>query len=106
MSHDCLAMTVHADTVYEYTTFINSEAKKALNKSFETRRKQGEILTPESFVFVTKGKSLNGKKVSSLLSRLAHRCLTRKIITTNPNTNKSRYDVMSGYGLRNDLTQS
>lgn len=100
MDHDCLAMTVYADTVYEYTTFINSEAKKALNKSFEARRKQGEKLTPESFVFVTKGKSLNGKKVSNLLSRLAKRCLTRKIISTNPNTNKSRYDVMSGYGLR------
>ena len=100
MSHDCLAMTVYADTVYEYTTFINSEAKQALNKSFEARKKKGENLTPESFVFVSRGESLTGIKTSNILCRLARRSLTRNIVSTNPNTKRPRYDVMSSYGLR------
>ena len=101
MPHNCLAMTVHPDTVYEYTTFINSEAKEALNKSFEYRKKQGENLNQESPVFATcNAKSMIAMNVCSILSRIARRSLTRKIIFTNPNTNKNRYDVMSSYGLR------
>ena len=53
MSHDCLAMTVHSDTVYEYTTFINPEANQALDKSFEDRKKHGENVNQESLVFVS-----------------------------------------------------
>ena len=101
MPHDCLAMTVHSDTVYEYTTFINPEAKEALNKSFEYRKKHGENLNQESPVFATwNAKSMTGMNVSNILSRIARRSLIRKIIFTNPNTNKNRYDVMSSYGLR------
>lgn len=101
MSHNCLAMTVHPDTVYEYTTFINPEAKKMLEASYQYRTKQGEKITDDSPVFVTvKGRSMNGINVSNILSRISKRALNRKIVYTNPNTNKNRYDVMSSYGLR------
>jgi len=101
MSHGCLAMTVYPDTVSEYTTFINPEAVQALDKSFEDRKKHGENVNQESLVFVSFcGKPLNGNSISNILSKIARRALTRKIVFTNPNSQCNHYDVMSAYGLR------
>ena len=52
----CKAITVYAGHVKEYTTFITSEASQALDDYFESRKQNGEKLTPDSWVFTKKGK--------------------------------------------------
>ena len=52
----CKAVTIYAGHVKEYTTFITPEAVKALNEYFEFRKKNGEKISPDSWVFTKKGK--------------------------------------------------
>lgn len=52
MPNGCKSVKVYADTKDEYHTFIHHEAVNALNRYFEFRQKNGEILTPESWVFI------------------------------------------------------
>ena len=51
MPNGCKSIKVYADTKDEYHTFIHHEAVNALNLHLESRRKNGEILTPDSWVF-------------------------------------------------------
>ena len=96
MPLNCKAMTVYADTVYEYTTFITPEASQKLEKYFEQRRKKGEILTPESFVFITERQTcFSSMGLSIQFNRLAR---DSSIVRTK--THKNRYDIMAGHGLR------
>ena len=74
MPMGCKAITVHADTVYEHTTFM----------------------TPESFVFITeKRRCYNAVILSTQLNRIAR---DSNIVRTK--THKNRYDIMSAHGLR------
>ena len=96
MPMGCKAITVYADTVYEYTTFMTPEASRRLELYFDWRRKKGEKLTPESFVFITeKRKCFVAKGLSTLFNRLAR---DSSIVRTK--THRNRYDVMSSHGLR------
>ena len=97
MPLNCKAITVYADTVYEYTTFITPEANEKLERYFDYRKKNGEVLTPDSFVFLTeKGKPYTPMAVSQVLSRIAR----YKAKTTRSKTHKHRYDIMACHGLR------
>ncbi len=49
----CKAVTVYAETVDEYTTFINAESSLMLEAYFERRKSKGEIFTAESYVFAS-----------------------------------------------------
>ena len=51
MPKGCKSIQVYADTKDEYYTFIHHEAVEALEQYFEFRRKSGEIITPDSWVF-------------------------------------------------------
>jgi len=96
MPMGCKAITVHADTVYEYTTFMTPEASRRLELYFDWRRKKGEKLTPESFVFITeKRKCFVAKGLSTLFNRLAR---DSSIVRTK--THRNRYDIMSAHGIR------
>jgi integrase len=96
MPMGCKAITVHADTVYEHTTFMTPEASAKLERYFELRRKKGEKLTPESFVFITeKRRCYNAVILSTQLNRIAR---DSNIVRTK--THKNRYDIMSAHGLR------
>ena len=55
MPNGCKSVKVYADTKDEYHTFIHHEAVNALNLYLESRRKNGEILTADSWVF-TRGR--------------------------------------------------
>jgi len=54
MSNDCLAVTVYEGSNEEYVTFINTEARKALNLYLQRRKHDGEHLDPEHPVFRAK----------------------------------------------------
>ena len=96
MPLNCKAITVYADTVYEYTTFMTPEASAKLEQYFTWRKKKGEVLTPESFVFITeKRKCFTPLGLSTLLNRLVK---NTTIVRTK--THKNRYDIMSAHGLR------
>ena len=96
MPMGCKAITVYADTVYEYTTFMTPEASRRLELYFDWRRKKGEKLTSESFVFITeKRKCFVAKGLSTLFNRLAR---DSSIVRTK--THRNRYDIMSAHGIR------
>lgn len=96
MPLNCKSMTVYADTYAEYTTFITPEASEKLEQMFDMRRKKGEKLTPESFVFITnKGKCFTQGGLSTLFNR---KVKVSKIIRTK--THRNRYDIMSAHGIR------
>ena len=96
MPLNCKAITVHADTVYEYTTFMTPEASRRLELYFDWRRKKGEKLTPESFVFITEKRRCNNSVIlSTQLNRIAFNSNIIRI-----KTYKNRYDIMSAHGLR------
>lgn len=52
MPKGCKSVKVYADTKDEYYTFIHPEAVEALDLYFESRRKNGEIITFDSWVFL------------------------------------------------------
>ena len=96
MPLNCKAITVYADTVYEYTTFMTPEASANLEQYFTWRKKKGEVLGPESFVFITeKRKCFTPLGLSTLLNRLVK---NTTIVRTK--THRNRYDIMSAHGLR------
>jgi integrase len=96
MPLNCKAMTVYADTVAEYTTFITPEASEKLEQYFAQRRKKGEVLTPESFVFFTeKRHCYTPAGLSTLLN-----CKARDSNVVRTKTHRNRYDIMSAHGLR------
>ena len=51
MPNGCKAVKVYADSKDEYITFIHSEAVEALEEYFDYRKRNGEKLTPDSWVF-------------------------------------------------------
>ena len=96
MPMGCKAITVYADTVYEYTTFMTPEANQKLELYFEQRRKKGEKLTPESFVFITERQTC----FSSIGLSIQFNRLARDSSIVRTKTHKNRYDIMAGHGLR------
>ena len=78
MTHGCLAVTVYSGHREQYTTFINKEATEALSAYHERRKKQGEILTPESLVFP----SVNSKRSNVSVTEQTISFLIRRIKKT------------------------
>jgi len=54
MSNHCLEVTVYEGSNEEYVTFINTEAREALNLYLKRRKHDGEHLDPEHPVFRAK----------------------------------------------------
>lgn len=98
---DCMTVTVYADDLEEYTTFLTPEATKALQSYFEKRKSDGEFLDDESPVFreqytigISKPKPLSIRGIQATIERV----LRRTNIRTG-NDGKRR-DVQLDHGFR------
>ena len=49
----CKSITSYGDDLKEYTTFITAEGSQALEEYFEFRKKNGDELTSDSWVFTS-----------------------------------------------------
>ena len=96
MPNGCKAVIVYADHIKEYTTFIHAEAVQALEEYFEFRRKNGEIITPDSWVFCRKDhtKFLPANTITHYLSFYLRNLPLRRTMKNK------RYDVACTHGIR------
>ena len=91
-----MLVKVYADSYEEYYTFIHAEAVKALEEYFEYRRKKGEKLTPDSWVFIKNNnpsKPITAHTVCSSLNRFITMALDRK-------KTGLRFDNMTSHAFR------
>ena len=94
MPNECKSVLVYADTISEYTTFITSECFEAIEDYLTYRKRKGELITKDSFVFVKpNGQQHDDKDLSISLCRLSTSKLDRK-------KSGVRYTVSSSHGLR------
>jgi integrase len=103
MPNNCYCVTVYPESTHEYVTFLHHEARKALDEYTEERRRQGEIITPESFVFVNH-KSIVSKIIKPITSQTVGGMLQRIVKKSKVQRVKSesgkRYDISIGNGFR------
>jgi len=97
MPDGCKAITVYADHKKEYTTFIHAEAVKALDEYFESRKKNGEILTPDSWVFNSKNYPEKPLTTSNLCTHFSHKCKDK---IDRGEFKNGRYEIAITYGMR------
>jgi len=94
MPNECKSVLVYADTISEYTTFITPECYQAIEDYLTYRKRKGELITKDSFVFVKpNGQQHDDKDLSISLCRLSTSKLDRK-------KSGVRYTVSSSHGLR------
>jgi integrase/recombinase XerD len=96
-------VTVYADDIEEYRTFLTPEASYALGLYHKERQDKGEILDENSLVFV----KLNGKPVDkSSTSMIIHRALVRAGLKVknnakgNPKKQFIRHKIQLNHGFR------
>ena len=92
----CKSVKVYADSRQEYYTFIHQEAIIALEEYFEYRRKKGEKITPDSWVFITSSnpeKPVNTHCIVSSLNQIVNKALDRK-------RTENRFETMTSHGFR------
>ena len=97
MSNGCKSVKVYVDTRHEYFTFIHFEAVEALNDYLESRKKKGEKITDDSWVFCSPWNYSNPLSISSItstLGRYAKKFLGRE------KSKSGRYSIMSCHGFR------
>ena len=97
MPNDCKSVKVYADTIHEYFTFIHQEAVESLEEYLEIRRKKGEKLTGDSWVFCSSldsKKSLQSTCVTTILSRHVKNSVGRE------KSKSGRYSIMACHGFR------
>jgi len=96
-SQGCKAVLVYADTIHEYHTFIHQEAVEALDEYLDHRRTNGEVITPDSWLFCSpfdNSKHYSGNAITSTLSRHVKRALGRE------QAKRDRYETMACHGFR------
>ena len=94
----CKSVKVYADSRQEYYTFIHQEAIIALEEYFEYRRKKGEKLTPDSWVFTSASnpeKPMNTNLISSWFTKIVNKTSVNRGEFIN-----HRYDIQIVYGMR------
>jgi len=103
MPHGCKMVTVYADDIEEYKTFLTPEASHALGLYHKERQDKGEILDGNSLVFV----KLNGKPVEkSSTGMIIHRALVRAGLKVKNNTKGNpkkqfiRHKIQLNHGFR------
>ena len=96
-------VTVYADDIEEYKTFLTPEASHTLAMYHKERQDKGEILDENSLVFV----KLNGKPVDkSSTSMIIHRALVRAGLKVknnakgNPKKQFIRHKIQLNHGFR------
>ena len=98
MPNGCKSVKVYADSKDEYYTFIHQESVIALEEYFEYRRKKGEKLSPDSWVFTS---ALNPEKPmdTNLISSWFTKIVNRTSVNRGECINH-RYDIQVVYGMR------
>lgn len=97
MPNGCKCVKVYADTRHEYYTFIHHEAVESLNEYLESRKRNGEKITGESWAFCSpfdNSKPLPADTITSTLGRYVKKFLGRE------KSKSGRYKVMSCHGFR------
>lgn len=97
MGNGCKSVRVYADTIHEYVTFIHPEAVEAIEKYHESRKKQGEELNENSWVFCSpfdNKKPMLAMTITSTLGRYVKHSLGRE------KAKSGRYNIMSCHGFR------
>jgi len=92
----CKSVKVYADSREEYYTFIHAEALQALEEYFELRKKKGEKITSDSWVFCKEH-----DPTKPILPRNAVSSLTRFVgMALSRTKTKTRFDTMASHGFR------
>jgi site-specific recombinase XerD len=97
MNNGCKSVNVYADTIHEYITFIHAESVESLNDYLESRKRKGEKITLDSWVFCSpfdSNKPLSFGTISSALGRYVRKSLGRE------KSISGRYNIMSCHGFR------
>jgi len=95
------SIKVYDESKEGYFAFLTPEATEALNHYFESRKLNGETLTPESYIFHTYNTKtkfneyLSGEGVSGILKRLL-----KKAGVARHKVNTKNYDKAVNYGFR------
>jgi len=98
MPNGCKSVKVYADSKDESYTFITQEAVIALEEYFEYRRKKGEKLTPDSWVFTTALKPdvpMSTNLISGWFTKIVNKTSVNRGECIN-----HRYDIPIVYGMR------
>lgn len=100
MPEGCMAVLLYADSKEEYYSYITPEAAGNLNSYLDQRKKDGEFLGEDSFVFreeyklgIQKPKMLKYEAVSYVLYRIVRKIERKK-------GSGRRYNVQMAHGLR------
>lgn len=102
MPDNCYCVTVYPNSMHEYVTFLHHEARKALDEYTEERRAKGELVTPESYVFVIKKgansmeKPMTSQSIGSVLQRIVGKAKIRRVRSESG----KRFDISVGNGFR------
>ena len=97
MPNGCKCVKVYADTRHEYFTFIHHEAVEVLNEYLESRKRKGEKITEDSWVFCSPFDNTNphpAMTITSTLGRYVKKSLGRE------KSKSGRYSIMSCHGFR------
>jgi len=97
MSNGCKCVKVYADTRHEYYTFIHHEAVEILNEYLESRKKKGEKLTEDSWVFCSPFDNSKPHPTTTITSTMARHV---KKFVGREKSKSGRYDIMSCHGFR------
>ena len=98
MPNGCKSVKVYADSKDEYYTFITQEAVIALEEYFAYRRKKGEKIIGDSWVFTTAlnpQKPMNTNLISGWLAKIVNKTSVNRGECIN-----NRYDIPIVYGMR------
>jgi site-specific recombinase XerD len=103
ISNVCYCVTIYPKSNHEYVTFLHHEARKALDEYTEERRKSGELISRESYVFSTRWeqhidipRSLTRKGVESVILRV----VKRAGIERTKEEDSVRFDIAIDTGFR------
>ena len=91
----CKSITSYGDDLKEYTTFITPEGSQALEEYFEFRKKNGDKLNPDSWVFTSTNQDMpiTSDVASTEINRIVQNAITRKKIN-------GRFEIASCHGFR------
>jgi len=101
MQNGCYSVTIYEKSSHEYITFLHQEARKAIDDYTDRRRKKGEKITGESFVFPSRfgqkdhSRSLTRKGIESSILRVVKRAGIERT-----RENRFRFDIAIDTGFR------
>lgn len=96
VEHGCKMIKVYSGDIEEYTTFLTPEASIAVDDYLAKRRFDGEVLTPESYLFRQQNhdKPLDRVVMAMIIKRVADNANVRGT------KNSGRYGVQMCHGFR------